>query len=176
LAALRRLPDQSFDFIFSNGVLQSVRKAELLDTLRELRRLIHPDGCSVHSIDLRDTMGQSLHHLRFSERVWESDWFQSAGFYTNRLRLSEVAQICRRAGFEPEFAEVNRFPAIPVPRHKLAEPYRGASDEDLLVATIRVVLRPTGADREGVSDTGVTGEWVGSPDTVAGAANVGQTA
>src|SRR5690606_23078347 len=62
LASLRRLPDQSFDFIFSNSVLQYPAREQMLNTVRELRRLLRPDGVSVHSIDLRDMMGQSLHH------------------------------------------------------------------------------------------------------------------
>jgi SAM-dependent methyltransferase len=144
LASLRALPEASFDFVFSNGVLQSVRRAEFAETMDQLRRVLHPGGVSVHSIDLRDTMGQSLHHLRFPEGVWESRWFRSAGFYTNRLRYSELMDSFRRAGFEPEPSEVNRWDRLPLPRNSLARRYRGLPDDDLLIATARVVLRPAG--------------------------------
>ena len=149
LASLRALPDASFDFIFSNGVLQSVSRDELPETMRELRRLVHPEGVSVHSIDLRDTMGQSLNHLRFPERVWDSRWFRKAGFHTNRLRFSEMMDISRRAGFEAEASEVNRWERLPVPRNALAARYRHWGDDDLLIATVRVVLRPAPVEAPG---------------------------
>ncbi len=141
LASLRAIPDASVDFVFSNGVLQSVWRDELPATLAELRRIMHPKGVSVHSVDLRDTMGHSLHHLKFSERLWESDWFRNAGFYTNRVRLSEMTEMARQAGFEVEVAENNRWPALPVPRRKMAAPYRDMPEADLLAATVRIVFR-----------------------------------
>ncbi|HYO09346.1 MAG TPA: class I SAM-dependent methyltransferase [Tepidisphaeraceae bacterium] len=144
IASLRELPSESFDFVFSNGVIQSVWRDEVPETLRHLRRVVRPDGTTVHSIDLRDTMGQSLNHLRFSEKRWESDWFRKAGFYTNRLRVSEIVRLGREAGFEPDLDEVNRWPQIPVARRKLDAAYQSAPDEDLLVATIRIILRPAG--------------------------------
>jgi hypothetical protein len=142
LTSLRALPDAAFDFVFSNGVLQSVRREELADTIKELRRVTHPEGVSVHSVDLRDTMGQSLHHLRFSEATWESGWFRKAAFYTNRVRWSQLLDLCRRVGFEAEPSEVNRWDDLPVPRESLDLPFRDMPENDLLVATARVVLRP----------------------------------
>ena len=155
LASLRALPDASFDFILSNGVLQSVSRHELPETMRELRRLLHPEGVSVHSIDLRDTMGQSLNHLRFPQRVWDSGWFRKAGFHTNRLRFSEMMEVCRQAGFEAEASEVNRWERLPLPREALATPYRHRPDDDLLIATVRVVLRPAPVGADGPVQAGV---------------------
>jgi SAM-dependent methyltransferase len=149
LRSLRRLPDAGFDFVFSNGVLQHVWRNDVPETLQHLRRIVHPRGATIHSLDLRDTMGQSLNHLRFDESIWESDWFRSAGFYTNRLRVSELLRLAREAGFEPELDEVNRWPAIPMRRSRLHRTYRAMSDEDLLVATIRLILRPAGAPADG---------------------------
>jgi SAM-dependent methyltransferase len=143
LASLRALPGGSFDLIFSNGVLQCVPPALLLETLKETRRLLHPQGVCVHSIDLRDMMGHSLHHLRFGERVWESAWFRRAGFHTNRLRYSEWLRLFRSAGFDVRESEVNRWPTLPVARESLAPPYRDLPESDLLVSTIRVALSPS---------------------------------
>src|SRR5690554_2555904 len=72
LAALKRLPDQSVDFIFSNAVLQHVRRRDLPRTIRQLRRIVKPDGAVSHSIGIWDQMGFALNHLRFSRRFWES--------------------------------------------------------------------------------------------------------
>jgi SAM-dependent methyltransferase len=142
LESLRTFESQSLDYIFSNGVLQSIWLDDVAPTLKELRRIIHPEGDSVHSVDLRDTMGQSLNHLRFSDEWWESEWFRTAGFYTNRLRLSQLCDLCRDAGFEPVLDEINRFPRLPLGRQKLAERYQSVSDDDLMVSTIRLILRP----------------------------------
>jgi hypothetical protein len=142
LQSLRGLPDSSFDFVFSNAVLQAIRCEEVLDTLKELRRVIKPEGVSVHSVDLRDMMGQSLNHLCFSEKVWESGLFRRAGFHTNRLRLSEWQELARQAGFATELDEVNRWPQVPVARRKLAEPFKQMPDDELRVATVRLILRP----------------------------------
>lgn len=142
LESLQRVPGESVDFLFSNSVLQAVRRDDLEATLRECRRVTRADGVGVHNVDLRDMVGQSLHHLRFSERVWESPWFQHSGFYTNRLRLSELADLCRRCGFAVSLPEVNRWDRVPIPRQRLAPPYRDLSEDDLCAATVRMVLRP----------------------------------
>jgi hypothetical protein len=38
--------------------------------------------------------------------------------------------------------ENNRWPQLPVPRNKLAVRFREMAEEDLLSATVRVMLRP----------------------------------
>jgi SAM-dependent methyltransferase len=145
LASLRAIPDNSIDFAFSNTVLQHVALEEFDATLAELKRVLHPNGCCVHSIDLRDMLAQSLHHLKFSARTWESRSFRNSGFYTNRLRLAQMLAAFRLAGFETDVVEENRWPALPVGRGELAEPYRSMPDDELLAATVRVVCRPTRA-------------------------------
>lgn len=142
LNSIRQFPAGAFDFIFSNGALQSVWRSDMPETLREMRRIVHPAGATIHSVDLRDTMGMSLNHLRFKERTWESSWFRKAGFYTNRLRVSELMRLSREAGFEPVLDEINRWPALPVPRKKLDPTFQAMPDEDLLIATIRIIMRP----------------------------------
>jgi SAM-dependent methyltransferase len=142
LASLRALPDASIDFAFSNAVLHGVHRDEFATTLCELRRVLRPDGACSHSIDLRDMMGAALNHLRFTERVWESDLFRRSGFYSNRFRFGEMLDLFRRAGFAPEPAEVNRWDRLPISRNRLAPPFDGYPDDDLRVATFSVLLRP----------------------------------
>ena len=160
LDSLRGLPDASFDFVFSNSVLQCVAPAELPELMKELRRLVHPQGVCVHSIDLRDMMGHSLNHLRFTERVWDSAWFRKAGFHTNRLRYPDWLDLFRRAGFDAEASELNRWEALPIPRESIAEPYRDVAEADLLVATVRMVLRPVPGPQETPADG--ANQWRGS--------------
>ena len=80
LASLRELPTEGVDFIFSCSVLQHVHLDELPNPLAQLRRVIKQSGVSVHSIDLRDMLGQTLHHLKFPPRIWESAAFRRAAF------------------------------------------------------------------------------------------------
>jgi hypothetical protein len=67
---------------------------------------------------------------------------RDSGFYTNRLRLAEIVQLCEQAGFESEVSELNQWPALPVSRKRLARPYRDMPDDELRTATIRIILRP----------------------------------
>jgi hypothetical protein len=153
LLSLRALPEASVDLVFSNSALQCVPSRELPEMMKELRRVLKPRGACVHSIDLRDMMGQSLNHLRFSDRVWDSSWFCRAGFHTNRLRFPEWVDLFERTGFEVEVSELNQWTSLPVRRESMARPYRDMPEEGLLVATVRVVLRrPPAAGSAGGTD------------------------
>ena len=65
-----------------------------------------------------------------------------SGFYSNRLRLSELVDLCRRCGLRAEVDELNSWPALPLPRSALAHPYREMPDNELRVATVRLILHP----------------------------------
>ncbi|OGC42310.1 hypothetical protein A2Y85_02625, partial [candidate division WOR-3 bacterium RBG_13_43_14] len=99
LDSLRQIPDKSIDFVFSNAVLEHIRKQEFILTLEELARILKPEGISTHIVDLRDHLSDGLNSLRFSDLVWESDWFVNSGFYTNRIRFCEMVVLLERAGF-----------------------------------------------------------------------------
>ena len=90
LTSLRAIPDQSVDFVWSHSVLEHVRRTEFLETMRELRRVLHADGISSHWVDLEDHLGGALNNLRFPESVWESPFMTRGDFYTNRIRYSEM--------------------------------------------------------------------------------------
>lgn len=142
LNSLRTVPDESVDFIWSQSVLQHIRKAQFLDTMRELRRVIRPNGACSHSIDLRDCLGGALNNLRFSDRLWERDFMARSGFYTNRIRFAEMLSLFREAGFEPEVLTVHRWDSLPTPRKKLSPPFKSLPDDDLCVSGVEVILRP----------------------------------
>jgi len=142
LASLRNLPDQSVDFVWSQAVLEHIRKTDFLDTMRELRRVLRDDGVCSHRVDLKDHLGGALNHLRFSERVWESEWMAGSGFYTNRIRYSEMLRLFEQAGFAVEVVSVDRWDSLPTPRARLAGGFRELPDDELCVAGFDVVLRP----------------------------------
>jgi len=139
--SLRTIQCSSVDFSWSHAVLEHVRRAEFLETMRELHRVLHPDGVASHRIDLRDHLAESLNNLRFSQRTWESALFATAGFYTNRLRCGEIVELCRTAGFEPEVRGVERWPEPPLTRGKLASEFRHLPDEELCIWAFDLILR-----------------------------------
>lgn len=142
VCSLKDIPNASVDFIWSNAVLEHIRKCDFFLMLRELRRIIRPDGVCSHRVDLRDHLSGALNNLRFSDRTWESEFFSSSGFYTNRIRFSEMLGLFRDSGFSVEIVDVDRWNALPTPHAALASEFSQLSDEELRVSVFDVILRP----------------------------------
>lgn len=141
LASLRAIDAASVDLVFSQAVLEHVRKHEFLDTQRELARVLKPGGVCSHRVDLRDHLGGGLNNLRFSTRVWESPFFASSGFYTNRIGFDGMTASFRQAGFVAQVSDVRRWDKLPVERRHLAAEFREFPDEALNVCGFDVLLR-----------------------------------
>jgi SAM-dependent methyltransferase len=142
LDSLRSIPDGTVDFIWSQAVLEHVRRDDVVPVMKELRRILRKDGACSHEIDLRDHLGNSLNHLRFTGKVWESDLVSKSGFYTNRIRFSEMIELMENSGFNVEIVDVKRWNAMPVKRSCLSKEFRKFSDSELSVSVFNVVLRP----------------------------------
>lgn len=142
LDSLHSIPDKSVDLVWSQAVLEHVRKRDFFATAKELRRIIKDDGKCSHTIDLKDHLGGSLNNLRFSERVWESEFMASSGFYTNRIRYSEMIRLFEAAGFAVEVTDIQRWSSLPISRNKLAEEFEHLSDDELCVQEFTVILTP----------------------------------
>jgi Methyltransferase domain len=141
LTGLQSIPSGSIDAIFSNAVLEHVRRSEFVVTVRELFRIQRPGGVSSHQIDLRDHLGGALNSLRISHQCWESPLFSQSGFYTNRLRCSEIRSIFTDAGWEILGCNERRWPNQVTPRSALHADFQHFADEDLLVSGVRLVVR-----------------------------------
>jgi SAM-dependent methyltransferase len=141
LDSLRSLADGGVDFIWSQAVLEHVRRGDFLDTMRELHRVLRPDGVCSHRVDLKDHLGGALSNLRVDSSLWEREWLASSGFYTNRLRFSEMIDLFSAADFAVEVVGVNRWEASPIRRSALATEFRGLDDDDLLIKEFDVLLR-----------------------------------
>ena len=72
LNSLLKIDSNSVDLIFSQAVLEHIRKNEFIDTMNHYYRILKKNGVCSHQIDLRDHLGGSLNNLRFSENIWES--------------------------------------------------------------------------------------------------------
>ena len=80
--------------------------------------------------------------MRFSEKVWESDFFAQSGFYTNRIRYGKMMELFREAGFRPEIIRTIKWPEIPTSRNKLAREFACLSDNELKISEFDVLLFP----------------------------------
>jgi SAM-dependent methyltransferase len=139
--SLAAIPDNSVDFIWSHATLEHVRKHEFSKTMEENYRILKPGGIASHNIDLKDHLGGALNNLRFDEKTWESDWMVKSGFYTNRLRYSQIVKIFEESGFIFEEKNAGRWDAVPTERNKMNAAFRGLDDEDLKVRGMSVALR-----------------------------------
>jgi SAM-dependent methyltransferase len=141
LDSLRNVADGSVDFMWSQAVLEHVRRGVFADTMRELCRILRSDGVCSHRVDLKDHLGGGLNNLRLGSGLWEREWMANSGFYTNRLRFSELIGQFEAAGFAVEIVAVRRWDSAPLKRSVLAAEFRGVSDDDLLVKEFDVLLR-----------------------------------
>lgn len=57
LSSLKAIADGSVDFIFSQAVLEHVRRHEFLETMQECYRILRAGGSASHSVDLKDHLG-----------------------------------------------------------------------------------------------------------------------
>lgn len=140
LESLRSLPSGSIDWSWSQAVLEHVKRSDFAETLVELRRLTRAGGRSTHRIDLQDHLGGCLNSLRFSEKTWEGDLFSRSGFYTNRLRRSEIVDAAVQAGFTVLELEPDLWPALPTPRSVMDPAFHEMADVDLRTRWIDIVL------------------------------------
>lgn len=141
LASLRTISSASVDFLWSHAVLHAVRSEEFGETIAQLRRVMRPGGVCSHEVDLRDMLGGSLNHLRFSDRFWESRWTARTGFYGNRIRFTEMMNTFGRSGFSVISVEKKCWQKLPVARSKMAGRFGEMDEPELLVHGFQVVLR-----------------------------------
>ncbi len=142
LDSIKQIPSASVDFIWSQAVLEHIRRKDFVETMGELRRVSKQTGVCSHRVDLQDHLDNALHNLRFPRTLWESEWMARSGFYTNRIRYREMLRIFEEAGFRVSVEHVDRWRTLPTPRERLDREFRDLEDKDLLVAGFNVVMRP----------------------------------
>jgi SAM-dependent methyltransferase len=141
LLSLKSIPSGSIDLIWSHSVLEHVRKHELADVLKELKRILKPNGFASHNIDFQDHLAGALNNLRFSESMWESPLFSRSGFYTNRIPAFTMHRMFRDVGFNIEREEFGQWPQLPTPRGALHSDFKIYRDDELMNRTSHVLLR-----------------------------------
>ena len=141
LESWRRLPSESVDFVFSQAVLEHIRHKEFVDTMRESYRVVKPGGIASHRVDLRDHLGGGLNNLRFSKKIWESDFFSRSGFYTNRIQYRPILEMLCESGWQIADITERRWLTLPTPQSKMAMPFRKLPADDLMISGFDVLLR-----------------------------------
>ena len=62
------------------------------------------------------------------------DFFARSGFYTNRIRYSEMISLMQEAGFNVDVVRFHKWDKVPIKRQKLHPSFVHSSEEDLLVS------------------------------------------
>lgn len=141
LESFSTIEKETVDLIFSQAVLEHIRLSEFLDVMREMYRVQKSGGISSHRVDLKDHLGGSLHNLRFSRKTWESELFANSGFYTNRIRYSDMVSLFKQAGFNTEITAIRKWESLPLNKSHLDKEFTMLSDDDLLVSGFDVLLK-----------------------------------
>ncbi len=144
VSSFRQIRDSSIDFCFSNAVLEHIPRPDFQSLALEMARILKPDGACVHRVDLQDHLGGALNNLRFSNTVWESKFFRSSGFYTNRIRFAEMIGIFESAGFNCQIPRIVCWDRLPTPRYSMTPGFSSLPDSDLLVKGFDIVLTHKG--------------------------------
>ena len=140
-SSFRNIDDNSIDIIISQACLEHVRKKEFELFMNENFRVSKKGAISVHSIDFKDHLAYSLNNLRFSEKIWESEFMSSSGFYTNRLRYCDMKEIFLMSGFEIIKEDLKTWKELPMKKNKLNLDFINYDESDLLVKEAMVFLK-----------------------------------
>ena len=135
-----KVDTDSIDIVFSQAVLEHIEKDIFAREIKECFRVSKNKSVSSHEVDLRDHLSENLNNLRFSEKIWESSFFKSSGFYTNRIQLEEMKSFFTDAGFRFKIISVDSWDALPIKKEKLNKYFRSLSDENLKVKVFNVLL------------------------------------
>ena len=132
---LKEIKDNSIDYIFSHSVIEHVRKYQIDNLIKEMFRILKPDGVISHNINYKDHLGESLNNLRFSEKVWESNFFAKSGFYTNRIPAVKMHSLFKENGFCLRNELFGKWEKLPLERKKINKIFKDFTDQELSIPT-----------------------------------------
>jgi len=140
LNSLKKIPSNSIDYIFSNAVLEHIKREDFFSVSSELKRILKNDGVSSHIIDFKDHLGGALNNLRFSESLWESEFMSKSGFYTNRLQCRDIIASLKKLSFICHTESIHRWNDMPTPISSLNEKFSLVPENELLIKDIHLTL------------------------------------
>lgn len=134
LYSIRKFKDKSIDFCFSQAVLEHVPVLDFEPLVQELYRILKPGAICSNRVDLKDHLGGGLNNLRWPQKVWETKFLSSSGFYTNRLRFSQIIKIFESVGFECTVVVINKWSVLPLEKLRMAQEFHSFDLDDLMVS------------------------------------------
>lgn len=143
------LPGASFELVTSTWTLEHIPPREIVRILREMRRLLAPEGLVSCLVDLKDHFSyfepslSPYNFLRFSDRAFSI--VNPKLQWQSRLRAPEYRALAEAAGFEV-LLEV-REPGLPedlaaLRELRIARRFASFSLEELGARTVHLVLAP----------------------------------
>lgn len=136
-----KIKDSSVDLIFSQAVLEHVRVKDFNNLAIEIKRVLKLNALSSHAVDLKDHLSYSLNNLRFSDRIWETEFFASSGFYTNRMSISEIENVFLNLNLQTDIQNKISWNEVPISRNKMAKKFKDRAEEFLLVSEFDIVIK-----------------------------------
>jgi SAM-dependent methyltransferase len=141
----------SVDLVSSHAVLEHVPPAKLLTLLRTMRRLLRPEGLTIHFIDHMDHWHHfdpaigPINFLKFPSWWWGV--INSPIAYQNRLRSTQHLALLREAGFQVTHLEAYVDPRAleDARRLHLDREFQLFTPEELAVTSTFLVARPSEA-------------------------------
>jgi hypothetical protein len=140
------LPPQSVELIVSDVVFEYLSPEQLVEILREFRRIAAPDAVMSHTISLDDQYASydsgitQFNFLRFPDWAWRC--LNNPIIPLNRLRISDYRRFFSESGFQVVDETSQRGDPAELARTPLAARFRSYSIEDLLVIYTWLVATP----------------------------------
>ncbi len=103
-AAASGLPDDSFDVVVSNTVLQQVPGPDIARMMEESRRVLRSGGLAIHCVNCGDQYAYfdpkitQINYLLYTDREWA--FWNNRLLYQNRLRPGDFIRFAEEAGLE----------------------------------------------------------------------------
>ena len=135
LKSLQKIESSSVDYLFSHSVMEHIRYSDLDIYIKEMHRVLKPNGLISHNINYKDHLDDSLNSLRFSFKIWESNLFCKSGFYTNRVPAVEMHKKFKKYGFNMVWEKFGKWPSLPIKREYLHKDFKLYKDDDLMNCT-----------------------------------------
>ncbi|MDA9285232.1 class I SAM-dependent methyltransferase [Pseudomonadales bacterium] len=140
LSSFSQVETGTVDMVFSQAVLEHVRCEEFQRVANECYRVLQIDGLASHQIDLKDHLSNSLNNLRFSQKLWESEFFVNSGFYTNRIQYSAMLEMFLKAGFAVDSKDTKQWATLPIARESMDIVFQNIPEDELNISEFDVLL------------------------------------
>lgn len=145
----REIESASCDVVYTTAVFEHIYVEDVIETLRQIRRILKPGGLTTHVIDLKDHFAYFQpglpynHFLKFDDTQWMS-WAGNPMSFTNRLLASDWEKLFRDSELEiVQFEEIVERDLPRIDNKLLSPQFRSRSERDLTIGELHVIARRT---------------------------------